>query len=56
VAGLGVDGRGYVLEDLSCNMGPDGWARKAVAGYDDFKGDAIVVEKNHAVSASAAMQ
>ena len=46
VAGLGIDGRGYVLDDLSCNLGPDGWARVAVSGYDRHRADAIVVEKN----------
>ena len=28
VAGLGEDGRGYVLDDLSCRLSPAGWARK----------------------------
>lgn len=45
--GLGIDGRGYVLDDLTCNLGPDGWARRAVAGFDRFQADAIVVEKNN---------
>jgi phage terminase large subunit-like protein len=46
VAGLGVDGRGYVLEDLSCSLDPNGWAKRAVAAYDRFDADLIVAEKN----------
>jgi predicted phage terminase large subunit-like protein len=46
VAGLGEDGRGYVLDDLSCRLGPMGWARKAIAAYDRYEADAIVVEIN----------
>lgn len=46
VAGLGVDGRGYVLDDLSCSLSPNGWGRRAVSGYDLYAADAIVVERN----------
>lgn len=46
VCGLGVDGRGYVFEDLTCRLAPNGWARKAVSGYDLFKADVLVAEKN----------
>ncbi len=46
VAGLGEDGRGYVLDDLSCRLSPAGWARKAAAGFDRYAADAIVVEIN----------
>lgn len=46
VAGKGVDGRGYVLADRSCKLSPDGWARRAVQAYLDFKADRIVYEKN----------
>ncbi len=46
VAGLGVDGRGYLLSDLSGRFSPDGWARRAVSGIDQFDGDAIVAETN----------
>jgi predicted phage terminase large subunit-like protein len=47
VAGVGVDGRGYVLADRSCRLSPDGWARRAVQAYDDFDADAIVAEVNN---------
>jgi predicted phage terminase large subunit-like protein len=46
VAGLGEDGCGYVLDDLSCRLSPMGWARKAIAAYDRYGADAIVVEIN----------
>lgn len=47
VAGVGVDGRGYVLADRSCRLSPDGWARRAVQAFDDFSADAIVAEVNN---------
>jgi phage terminase large subunit-like protein len=46
VAGLGIDDRGYVLDDLSCSLSPNGWARMAVSGYDRYACDCIVVERN----------
>jgi predicted phage terminase large subunit-like protein len=46
VAGLGEDGRGYVLDDLSCRLSPRGWACKAIAAYDRYEADALVVEIN----------
>lgn len=46
VAGKGLDGRGYVLADRSCRLSPDGWARRAVQAYRDFKADVIVFERN----------
>ena len=47
VAGLGTDGRGYVLADRSCRVSPDSWARRAVQAYQDFAADRIVVERNN---------
>ena len=46
VAGLGVDGRGYVLDDLTTAADPNGWAMRAVKAYDDYDADVIVAEKN----------
>ena len=46
VAGKGVDGRGYVLADRSCKLSPDGWGKRAVAAYREFKADRIVAERN----------
>lgn len=45
--GLGVDGRGYVFDDLSCSLGPMGWARRAISGFDMYDADAIIVEINN---------
>ena len=47
VAGLGVDGRGYVLADRSCKLSPSGWARRAVEAYREFNADRIVAERNY---------
>ncbi len=47
IAGLGVDGRFYVLADRTCRESPDGWARRAVAAYEEFGGDRIVAEVNN---------
>ena len=46
VAGLGIDGKGYVLSDKSCNLSPDGWGKRAVSAYHEFKADRIVAERN----------
>lgn len=46
VAGLGVDGRGYVLDDLTTAADPNGWATRAIKAYDDYDADVIVAEKN----------
>lgn len=47
VAGLGVDGHGYVLGDLSCRMSPEGWARRAVNAFREHRADRIVAEVNN---------
>lgn len=47
VAGLGVDGRGYVLADRTCHLSPDGWGRRAVAAFDELACDRIVAEVNN---------
>ncbi len=46
VTGLGVDGRGYILDDQTCSLSPNGWARRALAAYDLYSADCIVVETN----------
>jgi len=46
VAGKGGDGRFYVLEDASCNLSPDAWARRVVAMYEKWQADRVVAEKN----------
>jgi phage terminase large subunit-like protein len=47
VAGRSLDNHGYVLADLSGQYSPDGWARRAIQAYEDFKADAIVAEVNY---------
>ena len=44
--GLGEDQRGYVLDDASLKGTPRQWAERAVATYDRWEADAIVVERN----------
>lgn len=46
VAGLGEDGRIYVLEDVSGKYAPGAWAQIALAYYGRYNADAIVAEKN----------
>lgn len=46
VAGLGYDKRGYVLADHSCNLSPDGWARRVVDAYQRHGADRVVAERN----------
>ncbi|MGB0935012.1 MAG: DNA-packaging protein [Alphaproteobacteria bacterium] len=46
VVGLGSDGIGYVLEDLSGRYPPHEWARKAVTAYKRYSADRVVAEIN----------
>jgi hypothetical protein len=39
-------GHGYVLEDGSTRGAPEQWARRAIAMYDRYDADGIVIEKN----------
>jgi phage terminase large subunit-like protein len=43
---LGVDGHGYTRADRSGRFSPDGWARRVVQAYEDFKADRVVAEAN----------
>lgn len=47
VAGLGTDGNGYLLEDLTVKAGPATWGRIATTAYDRHKADVIVAEQNY---------
>ncbi len=47
VAGLGVDGNGYVLEDLTCRAGPAVWGKVATSAFDRHQADRIVAETNY---------
>jgi phage terminase large subunit-like protein len=46
VVGLGSDGRGYLLEDLTLKAGPATWGKTAVTAYQRWKADAIIGEMN----------
>lgn len=46
VVALGDDSHGYLLEDASLHGSPHQWATRAVAMYDKWDADAIVIEKN----------
>lgn len=46
VAGLGKDGRFYVLDDRSCLLSPDGWGRRVVDAYHEHTADRVVGEGN----------
>lgn len=45
-AGLGRDGYGYVLKDVSGRYSPGEWAKKAIALYKEVGADRIVAEGN----------
>lgn len=47
VAGKGVDGNAYVLDDLTCRLSPDGWAQRAVNAYHHWGCDRLVAEVNN---------
>jgi predicted phage terminase large subunit-like protein len=46
VAGVGVDGLTYVLDDVTCNLPPAGWARRAIDAYHRWTADAVIYETN----------
>lgn len=46
VQGKGIDGQGYLLEDLTVNASPAVWARLAVGAYHKWGADLIVAERN----------
>ena len=47
VVGLGDDGRGYVLEDLSGRFGPDRWKTIVASAFERHRADAVVAETNY---------
>lgn len=46
VCGLGIDGNGYVLEDLTCKAGPGVWGKVATDAFERWDADRIVAEMN----------
>lgn len=47
VAGLGADGHGYVLDDVSINGTPAEWARAAINAYHQYEADRMIGEVNN---------
>ncbi|RVT93708.1 phage terminase large subunit [Sphingomonas crocodyli] len=46
VAGVGVDGRAYILADATCQMSPEGWGRRTVDMYHRWQADRVLGERN----------
>lgn len=46
-AGLGSDGHGYVLDDVSLAGLPDAWAKQVLAVHHKVNGDRIIAESNN---------
>ena len=46
VAGIGYDGRGYVLADESGRYRPEEWARRVASAYTTHRADAVIAEGN----------
>jgi hypothetical protein len=47
VAGLGVDGNAYVLEDCTVKAGPSTWGSVVASAYDRHEADIVVGEVNY---------
>lgn len=47
VAGLGIDGNAYVLEDCTVKAGPLTWGRVATSAFDRHQADIVVAESNY---------
>lgn len=47
VGGIGTDGLGYLLADLTCHLGPDGWGKRAVRAYKHYNADYVIGEVNN---------
>ena len=47
VAGLGVDGNAYVLEDATCKAGPAVWGKIATSAFERHEADIMVGEVNY---------
>ena len=47
VAGLGIDGNGYILEDCTVQAGPATWGNIATTAWERHQADVIVGETNY---------
>jgi len=46
VGGVGIDQRGYILDEVSLVGTPEDWGNRAIAVHDFYEADAIVAETN----------
>lgn len=46
VAGEGEDRRAYIIADYSCNLSPEGWARRVSEAFTNHSADRVVAERN----------
>ncbi len=46
-AGLGVDGRGYILADASMRGTPNEWANTVKGLYESLRADTVIAERNN---------
>lgn len=47
IVGALANDKAYVLEDMTAKLTPEGWAKRAIKAYHDYKADAIVAEVNN---------
>lgn len=47
VGGLGVDGCGYMLEDLTINVGPATWGKVVSSAFERHAADRVIAEINY---------
>jgi phage terminase large subunit-like protein len=47
VAGVGREGQAYGLDDLTCHLPPDGWARRVAHAVGQWKADRVVAEASN---------
>lgn len=46
VVGLGTDGKGYIMADLSVKAGPATWGRVTTDAYERYEANSVVAEQN----------
>ena len=52
VCGIGGDGQGYVLDDLTCRLPPDGWARRVAQAFESGKPTGLSASATRGASSS----
>jgi predicted phage terminase large subunit-like protein len=46
IAGLGIDGLFYVIDDATCSLSPSGWSRRVSEVFHHHSADRVVAERN----------